>query len=223
MITGFNTDVDFEGRVFHVQTEDRGQGNPVVETLIYCGGEIIAQRSTSYDDLTQAAEVEDEILQRMENQHQAMIRQILNGKFESSGPKPFGHNIISSRSLDEVVLGFLAENYSPEKIRLEVVDEMVPVEGTACNLRLRVSEDATQKPIVGARVVVTLLSTMGDPRRMFAARSNGEGLVETQLEIPELPGADSAVICEARFAGGKAEVRQLVAKQKMAKAGAAKV
>ena len=53
MITGFNTDVDHQGRVFHVQTEDKGLQNPVVESLIYCGGEIIASRSESYAELTE--------------------------------------------------------------------------------------------------------------------------------------------------------------------------
>ena len=44
MITGFNTDVEYDGRTFHVQTEDRGQRNPVVESLVYSGGEIVATR-----------------------------------------------------------------------------------------------------------------------------------------------------------------------------------
>ncbi len=47
MITGFNTDVEYEGRVFHVQTEDKGRTNPVVESLVYSGGEIVASRRAS--------------------------------------------------------------------------------------------------------------------------------------------------------------------------------
>ncbi len=51
MITGFNQDVSYKGTVYHVQTEDRGKGNPLIETLIYVGGEIVASRRTSYEDL----------------------------------------------------------------------------------------------------------------------------------------------------------------------------
>jgi hypothetical protein len=40
MITGFNTDVKYRGVVYHVQTEDKGTTNPLIETLIYKGGEI---------------------------------------------------------------------------------------------------------------------------------------------------------------------------------------
>ena len=42
MITGFNSDVKYRGLVYHVQTEDKGAENPLIETLIYKGGEILA-------------------------------------------------------------------------------------------------------------------------------------------------------------------------------------
>ena len=116
MITGFNTDVDYDGRIFHVQTEDKGRKNPVIESLVYSRGEIVASRNTSYAEYNDSEDYsEDEVMARMERQHQALIREILNGKFESDGPKPFGHNIISNRSLDEVVTEFLVEHHVPEE------------------------------------------------------------------------------------------------------------
>ena len=116
MITGFNTDVDHDGRVFHVQTEDKGLANPIIESLVYSRGEIVASRNTSYAECLGADDIsEDEVMQRMERQHQALIREILNGKFESEGPRPFGHNIISNRSLDEVVADFLVDHHAPEE------------------------------------------------------------------------------------------------------------
>src|SRR5438093_339781 len=51
MVTGFNTDVQHRGKTYHVQTEDKGLQNPIIETLIYMGGEILAARRTSYADL----------------------------------------------------------------------------------------------------------------------------------------------------------------------------
>lgn len=220
MITGFNTDVDFEERIFHVQTEDKGAGNPVVETLIYCQGEIVAQQQTSYADLTESGICsEDRVLERMENQHQAMIRQILNGKFESEGPKPFGHNIISNRSLDEVVLDFLVENVAPTEIRLELVDEKKLVEGSRQTVRLRVVDIGTEQPIMGARVSLKLASTLGDPVELFSAVSDRDGLVEASVALPRLPGADSAVLCEGRFGAARTELRQIVGKRKPRAAG----
>ena len=51
MIVGFNTDIKHRGRVYHCQTEDKGRDNPLIETLVYRGGEILAARRSSYEDL----------------------------------------------------------------------------------------------------------------------------------------------------------------------------
>ena len=51
MITGFNTDVKHKNRVFHIQTEDKGETNPFVESLVYVGGEILATKRTSYAEV----------------------------------------------------------------------------------------------------------------------------------------------------------------------------
>ena len=50
VITGFNTDVKYKGVVYHVQTEDKGAANPLIETLIYKGGEILGSRRLVFRD-----------------------------------------------------------------------------------------------------------------------------------------------------------------------------
>ena len=54
MITGFNTDVEHEGVVYHVQTEDKGLKSPLLLSLVYVGGTILASKRTPYDDLVSA-------------------------------------------------------------------------------------------------------------------------------------------------------------------------
>ena len=215
MITGFNTDVDFQGRVYHVQTEDRGLGNPTVESLIFCGGEIIASSVNSYSELVDTPNYSEEaVLARMEDQHQSMIRDILNGKHAAGGHKPFGYAIVTNRSLDEVVLDFLDANCSPDRIRLEMIDDHAFHEGSRPTVRIRVVDEERGQPVGGARVCLRLISTLGDPRELFNAPTDAEGFVEATFEIPELDGADSALLCEARAGGAKAELRQLVGKRK---------
>ena len=51
MITGHNTDINYNGIIYHVQTEDKGHANPVIETLVYKGGEILEARRTTYAEL----------------------------------------------------------------------------------------------------------------------------------------------------------------------------
>jgi hypothetical protein len=82
MITGFNTDVPHEGQVYHVQTEDGGHDHPVLESLIYIGGTIVAKKMTPYaDKLTQGAD-EQMIAGLLKRQHQVIIAAIKSGRVE---------------------------------------------------------------------------------------------------------------------------------------------
>ena len=65
MITGFNTDTKYRGVVYHVQTEDKGTSNPLIETLIYKGGEILASRRLPYADLVKGPQDEATITKLM--------------------------------------------------------------------------------------------------------------------------------------------------------------
>ena len=51
VITGFNTDIQHEGVTYHVQTEDKGVDTPLILSLVYVGGAIIASKRTPYEDL----------------------------------------------------------------------------------------------------------------------------------------------------------------------------
>jgi hypothetical protein len=103
VITGFNTDVKYRGVVYHVQTEDKGDANPLIETLIYKGGEILASRRLPYADLIQSRD-EPAITKLMEDQHKGMILEIKRGKFDATGEK----TVMEDLSLDEIVLAYLA-------------------------------------------------------------------------------------------------------------------
>ncbi|MEX0880169.1 MAG: hypothetical protein WD451_10625 [Thermoanaerobaculia bacterium] len=79
MITGFNTDVKHRNRVFHIQTEDKGEANPFVESLVYVGGEILATKRTSYADVLKDDHAVQDL---MEQQHRTMIAAIQRGRFD---------------------------------------------------------------------------------------------------------------------------------------------
>ena len=61
MITGFNTDIEHEGVVYHVQTEDKGLDSPIILSLVYVGGTILASKRSPYEDLI-ATGFSDEVL-----------------------------------------------------------------------------------------------------------------------------------------------------------------
>jgi hypothetical protein len=88
MLTGFNTNITYKGEVYHIQTEDSGLRNPVITTLLYKGGVILASKKTSYKDLLSdferlSEDVKDKIKKLMAEQHRAMIEDLFKGKFDS--------------------------------------------------------------------------------------------------------------------------------------------
>jgi hypothetical protein len=83
MITGYNTDVRHQEVVFHVQTEDKGAGNPFIESLVYVGGQVLASKRANYADLLAEGRDEKEIVALMDQQHRTMIAAIRHGKFDA--------------------------------------------------------------------------------------------------------------------------------------------
>lgn len=82
MITGYNTDVRHQDVVFHVQTEDKGERNPYIESLVYVGGQVLAARRSDYQDLLDSGGGDKAVLAKMEKQHRAMIAAIRRGKLD---------------------------------------------------------------------------------------------------------------------------------------------
>lgn len=82
MITGFNTDVQHGGCVYHVQTEDRGEGNPILESLVYVNGAIIAKKLTSYGEQLEQGATTEMIASLLKRQHQVIIAAIKAGRID---------------------------------------------------------------------------------------------------------------------------------------------
>jgi hypothetical protein len=82
MITGFNTDVRHDGHIYHVQTEDRGRENPIMESLVYIGGTIVAKKSTPYSEQLSGGATEEMIASLLKRQHQVIIAAIKAGRIE---------------------------------------------------------------------------------------------------------------------------------------------
>lgn len=85
MITGFNTDIKHGDRVFHVQTEDRGASNPIVESLVYVGGQILLSKKSPYADLVAGGKADEAaVRQLMDLQHRRIIEAIRRGRFDGA-------------------------------------------------------------------------------------------------------------------------------------------
>lgn len=81
MSLGFNQNVTYGGESYHVQTEDGGRRNPVVTTLLFKGGVIIASRRTDYSDIVKSDKLEVVIRDIIRRQHTSVVDELMRGEF----------------------------------------------------------------------------------------------------------------------------------------------
>ena len=82
MITGFNTDIEFDGVVYHVQTEDKGLDTPLILTLVYVGGAILASKRSPYNDLIKAGFDPLVLGERLQRQHTLICAAVKAGRID---------------------------------------------------------------------------------------------------------------------------------------------
>lgn len=80
MITGYNTDVEHDGVIYHVQTEDKGIESPMILSLVYSGGAILASKRATYEDLIAAGFDEQVLAERLKRQHRLICAAIHAGR-----------------------------------------------------------------------------------------------------------------------------------------------
>ena len=79
MITGFNTDIEHDGIVYHVQTEDKGLDSPIILSLVYAGGTILASKRSPYADLIEQGFSDEALAERLKRQHRLICAAIHSG------------------------------------------------------------------------------------------------------------------------------------------------
>lgn len=110
MVPGFNHNVMHKGKLFHIQTEDRGKKTPEIVTHLFIGGNIIDSKRTSYADILGAENLEEIVREMMEEQHKNMLRDLKNGIYDDRlGIAPAAKaDDNNGSSLDEIILNYLS-------------------------------------------------------------------------------------------------------------------
>jgi hypothetical protein len=209
MVTGFNTDVEHEGRVYHVQTEDKGTDNPIIETLVYRGGEILAARRSTYADLKASGWDETIIAGRIEEQHNQVIADVRAGRFEPRRPRVFGEGIVTNRSFDEVVLDFLRSEMGPDPLVISVIEPRSIVVG-AGRLEVLVTRAHSGDGVKDAEVRIKLITTAGRPQALAQARTDATGRAAIEVTVPAVARGAAALVVQAMAGKDSAETRRAV-------------
>ncbi len=81
MVSGFNTEIEHEGTVYHVQTEPRRQEG--IETSVYVKGAVIHSLKTLPREFGSSLQPsEQQLNQLVEDQHRRVIAEIRAGKIK---------------------------------------------------------------------------------------------------------------------------------------------
>jgi hypothetical protein len=80
VITGFNTDIEHDGVIYHVQTEDKGLDSPIILSLVYTGGTILASKRAPYEDLIAEGFSDEALAERLKRQHRLICAAIHSGR-----------------------------------------------------------------------------------------------------------------------------------------------
>jgi hypothetical protein len=235
VITGFNTDIKHNEKVYHIQTEDKGLQNPYIESLVYVGGEILASKKTSYAEQAGAGVEEKWIGSLMEQQHRTMIAAVKRGRFDvtadstrstarptMSTPLPVPTRvepppplvIDEERTLDQVIIDYLASEAESEHLELSLMSSTEFFAGTPLELRVAARKSLSQNPIAAAAIEVKVISTVEPPRVIFRGKTAADGTTVIRCTIPFFAEGTAAIIISAQSPMGNDEVKQLVKRKK---------
>ncbi|MFN3413573.1 MAG: hypothetical protein ACK42L_05875 [Thermoanaerobaculum sp.] len=228
MLTGFNTDIEYGGTTYHVQTEDRGGKNPLIESLIYVGGEILASRRTEYRNLLEAGADENAIRILMERQHRAIVEAIRSGRLDlltQPAASDEGDTTVvarsplaasvrkteASRSLDEVIAQWLEEQRRGVTLKLQVegADRLLAGQPFAVTVKTLNQEKGHGVP---AQVEIRFVSTATKPMVLANGAADASGVFNAEGTLPPLDKGTGILVVTARAGGNVAEAKFLVNK-----------
>ena len=238
MITGYNTDVEFDGVVYHVQTEDKGLDTPVILSLVYSGGAILASKRSPYDDLVARGFDEDVLAARLQRQHKLICAAVHAGRIDDlkqlaardAKPKTEDAGTTQeSAAADEHGADDVAVQTESE---VEVAPDRFPISsdtadnssltvmlsgshelrgGKSVTLRLNVLRRGPngKERVPEAKVTVKTLGSNFPPQSTFAT-TDDRGSVAVLISLPEFKSGRAAVLIKAEAGGEVAEIRKIV-------------
>lgn len=190
MSRGFNSDVNVGEDVCHVQTEDHGQPQCRIETLVYHRGRILHRRNSSYADLVHTTGYSESALgERVESQHRSVIEELRRGEIS-------------------IAAGVSREGGAANQgiqVRLRNANSWL-ANGQA-TLDVQVLRRADDGPVSGAHIEAYLISE--EEKAHFTARSGAEGLAQLRFAVSALAanGAELVIRADAGAADAVDEIR----------------
>lgn len=82
-VIGLNNNVERNGVVYHIQTEDSGAGKPHIFTHLFVDGVILSTKQISYEHLLKREDLQRCIQTLMRWQHRQMYQDLIRGTYDT--------------------------------------------------------------------------------------------------------------------------------------------
>ena len=113
MQPGFNHNIRYRNRLFHVQTEDNGLSQPVLVTQVFISGQIVAVERNSYQELLEIDQDntgrDESIRALMQLQHKRLLKNLVTHLYD--------------QRINEIVPEFQNKDVPPEAAAAEAEDD----------------------------------------------------------------------------------------------------
>jgi len=237
VITGYNTDVQHDGVTYHVQTEDKGLNTPIILSLVYTGGAILASKRSPYDDLIAAGFDQSALVERLQRQHKLICAAINAGRIEdlkrmsergATGEltQPAASAPVAAADDDDgadpegvsptVPLQAAGERFSTsedaeEPLSVAILEETQMRAGESVTLRLEVSKyaDGELQPASKANITVKILGSSFQPSSTYST-TNSYGHSSISVTLPKFKTGRGALLIRAECDGEVAEIRRII-------------
>ena len=220
MITGFNTDIEHDGVVYHVQTEDKGLDTPLILSLVYAGGTILASKRSPYKDLIAEGFSDELLAERLKRQHRLICAAIHSGRIDDlkKMTRAAKEGTARESAVEEIVPGeIVIEEIPADQIDYQVVEtasnvdefeiEYGPITQEWTPPPPRVEEPATDEHEAEPEVIEAEAApeVVAEPEPVeVAAEPLPDGLVITMLDEEEFYSGEKytlRVLISNRVAG----------------------
>jgi hypothetical protein len=203
MLFGHNTDVKAGDSVYHVQTEDRGTANALIDTTVYCRGRVLHRRTNNYIDLLPLdAAREDLLRKRIDEQHRAVAEEIRSGALQLVPPPlPVKENPPAKKA-DSVTH---SNTIPAPALTVELLNAKSWLTGKRANLQVAIRNKQNGAVVSGA-LVTARIDGAADVTE-FSTETAADGQTRLEFDMPRLVGAEPALVIEATQADSHGQLK----------------
>lgn len=206
MAFGHNSNVTVAGDTYHVQTEERGAAQALIDTTVYLRGRVLHRRTNSFSDLLPLNSDREQALRlRVDTQHRSVVDEIRTGKLR------LGDGNDAKAVAPQAAVGASATTGSD--LHLELLNPKTWLSGKHASLQIAVNDHAN-KPVERATVMARVEGAAGPAA--FSAETNLLGRAKLEFDMPPLTGTEVALVVEASKGKARGQLRfQLRAKPRV--------